>query len=81
MGSCKLPQKSACLIGSAVLTNIGYKPRKYEPCYIVDVEVKGFVLRILAHEIYTWKGKVTSELSKVSLCSVIQTKREEEGFK
>ena len=69
MGSCKLPQKNVGLIGSAVLTNINTKQQQYKPCYFLDVQVKGFVLRILAHEIYTWKGKVTSELSKVSLRS------------
>ena len=80
MGSCKLPQKNVGLIGSAVLTNINTKQQQYEPCYILDVQVKGFVLRILAHEIYTWKGKVTSELSKVSLRSRPRGKGEE-GFK
>ena len=63
-GHVSYHKKNVCLIGSVVLTNIEYKPRK--TCYIVNVQVKGFVLRILAHEIYTWKGKVTSELSKVS---------------
>jgi len=29
------------------------------------IKVKAYILRILANEIYTWKGKVTPELSKV----------------
>ena len=58
------------LIINVVYFLISYKKKSYmglkKSLITLVVQVKAYILRILANEIYTWKGKVTPELSKVS---------------